>query len=138
MPGTATATARTNHGPRLPAIRGRLVWLLILLVAGGFLALQMGRQVYANWAIGQEAERIRAEIDQGLVDNEALRERLEYLRSEAFVSQEVRRLFNLGGAGEQVLIIPPGAAAPPPASVGTDASAPPPLLEQWLGVFFSS
>lgn len=136
MPGSASATARA--APRLPAIRGRLIWLLILLVVGGFLALQMGRQVYANWAIGQEAERIRAEIAQVLVDNEALRERLEYLRSEAFVSQEARRLFSLGGAGEQVLIIPPGAAAPPPASIGTDASAPPPRLEQWLEVFFGS
>lgn len=130
------ATAPQPPRLRLPAIRGNVLWLVVLLVVGGFLALQMGRQVYANWAINQQAERIQAEIDRELAENELLRERLEYLRSDAYVSAEARRLFNLGRPGEQVLIIPPGAEAPPPSVTDADALPPPPLLEQWLDLFF--
>ena len=44
----------------------------------------------------------------------ALQRELEYLRSDAYISAEARRLANLGVPGEQVLIIPPGAEAPLP------------------------
>jgi hypothetical protein len=68
--------------------------------------------------------------------NEALRHELVYLRSEAFLAAEARRLLNLGLAGEQVLIIPPGAEAPLPAALDAQPSSAKPLLEQWLELFF--
>jgi cell division protein FtsB len=126
--------------PRLrvtvPASRGGLAWLAVLLLIGAFVTFQVGRQVYASWSIGQEADRIRAEIAAVEAQNAALERELSYLRSDAYLSAEARRLANLGRTGEHVLIIPPGAeAAPPPAMEGESTPAAP-LLEQWLDLFF--
>jgi cell division protein FtsB len=120
----------------LPASRGGLAWLAVLLLIGSFVTFQVGRQVYASWSISQEADRIRAEIAAVEVENEVLQRELSYLRSDAYLSAEARRLGNLGRRGEHVLIIPPGAeAALPPAAEGAAGPAAP-LLEQWLDLFF--
>jgi cell division protein FtsB len=122
----------------LPASRGGLAWLAVLLLIGSFVTFQVGRQVYASWSIGQEADRIRAEIAAVEAENEALQRELAYLRSDAYLSAEARRLTNLGRPGEHVLIIPPGAeAALPPAAQGATAPSGP-LLEQWLDLFFGT
>jgi cell division protein FtsB len=123
--------------PRLPASRGGLVWLAALVIVGAFLALQVGRQVYANWQITQQAEQIRREIAGAEVRNAELREELAYLNSSAYISQEARRLTNLGAPGEQVLIIPPGSETAPPPEFRQDATSTP-LLEQWVDLFFGA
>jgi len=121
---------------RIPASRGGLAWIAVLLIIGTFLAVQVGRQVYVSWSTGQEADAIRAEIAAMEAHNEALRQELAYLQSKGFVSAEARRLLNLGLPGEYVLIIPPGAeTALPPALREKPATAKPPL-EQWLDLFF--
>jgi cell division protein FtsB len=120
---------------RIPASRGGLAWIAVLVIIGTFLAVQVGRQVYASWSIGQEADAIRVEIAKMQARNDALRQELTYLQSNAFLSAEARRLLNLGLPGEQVLIIPPGAEAPAPAPdpQAQPAKAP---LEEWLELFF--
>jgi cell division protein FtsB len=121
---------------RIPASRGGLAWIAVLLIIGTFLAVQVGRQVYTSWSTGQEAEAIRAEIVAMKAHNDALRQELAYLQSKGFVSAEARRLLNLGLPGEHVLIIPPGQEiALPPALREKRAPATPPL-EQWLDLFF--
>ncbi len=120
----------------LPASRGGLAWLAVLLLIGAFVTFQVGRQVYASWSIGQEADRIQAEIAAVEAQNAALERELSYLRSDAYLSAEARRLANLGRRGEHVLIIPPGAEAAPPAAASGDSVIDPPLLEQWLDLFF--
>jgi cell division protein FtsB len=121
---------------RIPASRGGLAWIAVLLIIGTFLAVQVGRQVYTNWSIGQEAEAVRAEIAALEAHNEALRQELAYLNSLGFLSAEARRLLNLGLPGEHVLIIPPGSeTALPPGLREKPARATPPL-EQWLDLFF--
>jgi cell division protein FtsB len=121
---------------RLPASRGGLAWLAVLVIVGAFLAIQVGRQVYVNWQITQQAEQIRRDIAAADARNAELREELAYLQSPAYVSQEARRLTNLGAPGEQVLIIPPGAETAPPPEF-RQASTTRPLLEQWVDLFFS-
>ncbi len=123
---------------RRPTSRSGLAWLVVLLIVGAFLAVQVGRQVYANWAITQQAEQVRQEIAATQARNDELRRELEYLQSDAYVSAEARRLQNLGRAGEQVLIIPPGAERPLPSTLAPEQQAPKPLLEQWLDLFFGS
>jgi cell division protein FtsB len=113
-----------------------LAWIAVLLIIGVFLAVQVGRQVYASWSIGQEADAIRARIAAMEAHNEALRQELAFLQSKGFVGAEARRLLNLGLPGEHVLIIPPGAeTALPPALRDQPAPVKPPL-EQWLELFF--
>lgn len=121
---------------RLPASRGGLAWLAVLLIIGSFLAVQVGRQVYSNWTITQEAETVRGELAAIQVQNERLADELAYLQSDAFVGAEARELRTMGSSGEQVLIIPPGAEAPVPVDLLPPAPAPRPLLEQWLDLFF--
>jgi cell division protein FtsB len=123
---------------RLPSTRGGLAWLAVLVVLGGFLAIQIGREVYANWAIRQRAEELRREIGAVEAQNELLEDELSYLRSEAFVSAEARRLTNLGASGERVLIIPPGREQPLPPDLAPPAEPPKPMLEQWLDLFFGA
>jgi len=118
------------------ASRGGLTWLAVLVIVGAFLAVQLGRQIYVNWEISRQADQVRAQIGAVAAENEALQRELDYLRSRAFVSQEARRLTNVGAAGEQALIIPPGAEAAVPADALPRIKGPPPLLEQWLDLFF--
>jgi cell division protein FtsB len=141
MTGLDASAARTRSpdpGLRvtLPASRGGLAWLVVLLVIGGFLAFQVGRQVYASWSINQEAERVAAEITALEEQNTELLRELEYLQSDAYVSQEARRMLNLGRPGERVLIIPPGSEAAPPASATEESQPAPPPIEQWMELFF--
>jgi len=109
----------------------------VLLLVGAFVAFQVGREVYASWSIGQEADRIRAEIAAMAEQNAELERELDYLQSDAYISAEARKLLNLGWWNERVLIIPPGAEAGLP--VMRERHEPPaPLLEQWLDLFFGS
>ena len=121
---------------RIPASRGGLAWIAVLLIIGTFLAVQVGRQVYTSWSIGQEADAIRAEIAAMEAHNEALRQELAFLQSKGFVAAEARRLLNLGLPGEHVLIIPPGAEAALPPALREQAAPAKPPLEQWLDLFF--
>ena len=130
------ARKRVERRLRLPASRGGLTWLAVLVIVGAFLAVQLGRQIYVNWEISRQADEVRAQIAAVAAENDTLQRELDYLRSRAFVSQEARRLSNVGAAGEQALIIPPGAEAAVPAGALGATKAPPPLLEQWLDLFF--
>ncbi len=120
---------------RLPASRGGLAWLLVLLIVGMLLAVQFGRQVYLNWETGQRASAIEAQIAAVESQNADLQRELAYLRSDAYISAEARRLANLGAPGEEVLIIPPGAEEPLPLEM-TVRHRPKPMLEQWVELFF--
>lgn len=139
MTGTETAeTPRpTGHRRRLrlPASRGGVAWLLVVVIIGAFLAVQFGRQVYENWEMGQQARAIEAEIARVEAENAELARELDYLRSDAYIGAEARRLANLGTPGEEILIIPPGAEEPLPEEL-TAVEPPKPMLEQWLGLFF--
>lgn len=108
--------------------------MVVLLIVGTLLAVQFGRQVYLNWEIGQRADAIEAQIAAVEAENADLQAELDYLRSDAYVSAEARRLANLGLPGEQVLIIPPGAEEPLPVQLA--APPPKPLLQQWVELFF--
>lgn len=109
--------------------------MVVVVIVGTLVAVQIGRQVYTNWEIGQRAAAIEAEIVGMQERNAELRRELEYLLSDAYISAEARRLQNLGLPGEQVLIIPPGAEEPLPEELAPSAEARP-YLEQWLELFF--
>jgi cell division protein FtsB len=138
LDASASGPRSSDPGLRvaLPASRGGLAWLVVLLVIGGFLAFQVGRQVYASWSINQEAEHVSAEILALEQQNAELLRELEYLQSDAYVSQEARRMRNLGQPGERVLIIPPGREAAPPASASGETGPAPPPIQQWMELFF--
>ena len=132
-----SAPPRRLRPRRARISRGRVVTLAVLTIVGGFLALQLAREVHANFTITQRAEDLRAEIAAVEAANEELAGQLAYLRSDAYISQEARRIANLGAPDERVLIIPPGAeAALPPALV--PAAPEKPMLERWLELFFGS
>ncbi len=131
----APSRGARRPGLRLPASRGGVAWLAVVLIVGLLLAVQFGRQIYANWEIGQRAGEIEAQIAQIEEENARLQAELQYLRSDAYISSEARRLENLGEPGERVLIIPPGAEAPLPPELAA-LEAPKPFLDQWVELFF--
>jgi cell division protein FtsB len=110
--------------------------MVALVIIGVLLAIQVGRQVYANYSITQEAGDLRAQIAAMQAANFDLRRELDYLRSDAYISAEARRLANLGRAGEQLLIIPPGSEARIPPALLSETGPDKPLLEQWVDLFF--
>jgi cell division protein FtsB len=138
VPAQRAAPPRRAPRLRLPATRGGLAWVLVLVIVGGVLAVQVGRQVYQNYAITERAAALQAQIADVQAQNAQLQRELDYLRSDAYVAAEARRLSNLGSTGDRLLIIPPGAEAPLPASLQPTASAQRPLLQQWLDLFFGS
>jgi cell division protein FtsB len=138
LPATAPPPAPSRPRWRLPASRGGMAWIVVVVIIGVLLAVQFGRQVYANWEIGQRAAAIEGQIAAVEAENVQLQAELDYLRSEAYISAVARRLANLGAPGEQVLIIPPGAEQPLPADLAAALAPPKPMLEQWLDLFFGS
>ena len=136
LPATPPRPAASRPRMRLPASRGGIAWMIVVVIIGILLAVQFGRQVYANWEIGQRADALEAEIAGVEAENLALQRELDYLRSDAYVSSEARRLANLGAPGEQVLIIPPGAEEPLPEELAASLAPPKPLVEQWIDLFF--
>jgi cell division protein FtsB len=121
----------------MPASRGGVAWMVVVLIVGVLVAVQFGRQVYANWEIGQRAAAIEAQIADVERENAELERELAYLRSDAYISAEARRLTNLGAEGEQVMIIPPGAEEPLPDRLA-EPEPPAPVLDQWVDLFFGS
>jgi cell division protein FtsB len=133
-------TAPRRPAPRrfgLSASRGGAAWMLVVLLIGAFLAIQFGRQIYASWEIGQQAAAIEAQIATIEEENAELARELAYLRSDAYIAAEARRLANLGSEGERLLIIPPGAEEPLPEEL-TAVEIPKPMLQQWLDLFFGA
>ena len=110
--------------------------MIVVVIVGILLAAPFARQVYANWEIGQRAAAIEAQIAAVEQQNADFERELAYLRSDAYISAEARRLANLGTADENVLIIPPGAEEPLPEELAAPAEPPKPLLEQWVDLFF--
>ncbi len=131
--------ARVSRAARVRRLRsmsrGRLMTFAALIVLGGFLALQVGRQVYQSYAISQRADEIRAEIAALREQNVELRDQLAFLQSDAYVTSEARRVSNLGAPDERVLIIPPGAEAQLPPELRPSETSEP-MLEQWVELFF--
>lgn len=111
--------------------------MAVLVIIGALLAIQFGRQIHANWEIGQQARAIEAEIARIEGENAELGRELAYLRSDAYVSAEARRLENLGREGEEILIIPEGAEQPLPDEL-TAVEPPKPMLHQWVDLFFGA
>jgi cell division protein FtsB len=135
LSATRPTPSRRRSRYTLPASRGGIAWLAVLLVVGAIVVFQVGRQVYASWSIGQEADAIRAEISAMADQNAELQRELDYLQSDAYISVEARKLLNLGYLNERLLIIPPGSEAQAPEARRHQAPAKP-LLQQWLDLFF--
>lgn len=135
LSATRPRPARRRSRYTLPASRGGLAWLAVLLLVGAFVVFQVGRQVYASWSIGQEADAIRAQIAAMEAQNAEYQRELDYLQSDAYISVEARKLLNLGYWNERLLIIPPGSEAQAPEARRQQVPARP-LLQQWLDLFF--
>jgi cell division protein FtsB len=117
-------------------LRRRTALLLITVGVVLLLAFNIGRQVIVSWTINQQEAALEAQVAQAEADNAALQRYLDYLNSDAYTDVAARQYRGVGNPGEQLLIIPPGAAVHP-AAIGRNAPpADPPLLDQWLTLFF--
>ena len=140
-PATSTLP-RAPRAPtpvRLPRLRRRTLTTLAVVAVIGVIALNVGRQSFLGFTIEQQAADLQAQVEAAQAENAALQAYVDYLRSDAYVTAEARRLRNMGYSGEQVLIIPPGAAVPvPPGEAAAAITEERPLLEQWFELFFGA
>lgn len=110
-----------------------------LLIAGGvsvLLAFNLGRQVVTNWTVAQEQAATEARVVAAEAANAELQRYLDYLNSDAYTDAAARVLRPVGNSGEQLLIIPKGAEVAPVTIGGNAPTTDPPLIEQWLDLFF--
>lgn len=137
--GTEIPTAPSPVRFRRPRrLRRRTAALLIAAGISVLLTFNLGRQVVTNWTVGQEQAGAVARVAAAEAANAELQRYLDYLNSDAYTDAAARVLRPVGNRGEQLLIIPDGAQIHP-AAIGQNASAAdPPLLEQWLDLFFGS
>jgi cell division protein FtsB len=135
-----TTAIRARPPARRPSLRlrPRRKTLIALMVAGvvAIVAFNVGRQACVGWSIEQQATDLQAQVEAAEAENAALQRQLEYLRSDAYVTAEARRLRTVGYPGEQVLVIPPGAAVQAPLSTTPAPVDDTPMLERWLTLFF--
>lgn len=135
-----TAATRARPPARRPSLRVRLRrrTFVALMVAGvvAIVAFNVGRQAFVGWSIDQQATDLQAQVEAAEAENAALQRQLEYLRSDAYVTAEARRLRTVGYPGEQVLVIPPGATVEAPSSTTSTPVDDTPMLQRWLTLFF--
>ncbi|MGH2462470.1 MAG: FtsB family cell division protein [Candidatus Limnocylindria bacterium] len=137
-PAAQRASPPTPRPIQFPRLRRRTLIALLVVGAVGLIAFNVGRQAFIGWSVGEQAANLEAQVTAAEAENAALQRQLEYLRSDAYVTLEARRLRNLGYPGEQILIIPPGAAVPVPAGSVEAPPAERPLIERWIELFFGA
>lgn len=140
IPATAVSRRPSSAPPRLrlPRPSRRLFTVLAVIGVVALVALNVGRQAFVGFTTDQQAADLAAQVAAAEAQNATLQRQLDYLQSDAYVTAEARRLRNLGYPGEQVLIIPAGATVPAPATSYPAAAEEPPLLEQWIALFFGN
>ena len=121
---------------RFRRLRRRSAVALIAVGVAVLLTFNIGRQVVTTWNVNQERAAVQAQVAAAEAANARLQRYLDYLNSDAYTDVAARELRDVGSSGEQLLIIPTGAAVQPTLGAAGSASADPPLLEQWLDLFF--
>ena len=80
---------------------------IIALSISIFLVVDLGRRAAANYQVQREAERLGQEVDLARQQQEALRARLEHVRSDIFVDEIARSELKWTLPGETVFVVMP-------------------------------
>lgn len=113
-PARRTAGPLGHPGPRPRPVRRRLRvrWgRLVAFVLGAYLATGLVAQQVAYWQARQELRALQAEVQRVAEENRALRERIQFVRGDAYIDAAARERLGLVRPGETVIqIVEPGEA----------------------------
>ena len=126
-----------------PLISGTQFAAIVVLTITLFLIIDLGRRTTAGYYVSQAEKNLQAEIRAELARKQRLIERLEYVKTDAFVEQWAREQARMVRPGDRPLIlVTPAApheepfAAQPPNAAG--ATGPAPNWHHWWRLFFNS
>jgi hypothetical protein len=126
-----------------PLISGTQFAAIVVLTITLFLIIDLGRRTTAGYYVSQAEKDLKADIRAELALKQKLIERLEYVKTDAFVEQWAREQARMVRPGDRPLIVvtpvaSPGApfvVQPPNASRSTGAV---PNWHHWWRLFFNS
>ena len=126
-----------------PLISGTQFAAIVVLTITLFLIVDLGRRTTAGYYVSQAEKNLKTEIRAELALKQELIERLEYVKTDAFVEQWAREQARMVRPGDRPLIIVTPAAPsgepfvvqPPNAASSTE---PVPNWHHWWRLFFNS
>jgi hypothetical protein len=134
-----------------PLFSGTQFAAIVVLTIALFLVIDFGRRTTAGYYVSQTEQRLDAEIEALLEQQEALQERLEYVQTDEFVERWAREQAHMVRPGDRrLIVVTPPASAPgedpqpaeplPSDSVTTPAAAlePVPNWHHWWRLFWDT
>jgi cell division protein FtsB len=126
-----------------PLISGTQFAAIVVLTITLFLIIDLGRRTTAGYYVSQAEKKLKAEIRAELAFKQRLIERLEYVKTDAFVEQWAREQARMVRPGDRPLILVPFAApSGEPAAVQpidtASLTGPEPNWHHWWRLFFNS
>ena len=126
-----------------PLISGAQFAAIVVLTITLFLIIDLGRRTTVGYYVSQAEKDLQADIRAELALKQKLMERLEYVKTDAFVEQWAREQARMVRPGDRPLIlvapaVPPGetSGVQPPNAAGT--TGPEPNWHHWWRLFFNS
>ncbi len=97
--------------------------------------------VKKNYALQQEVDNLRHEVDILALENKQIELRIAYLKTDEFLELAAREKFNKKAPGEHVVVLPPikSAASTNSTEIKTPDTVDPPYLKHlkaWLNLLF--
>jgi cell division protein FtsB len=121
---------------------------IVVLTIALFLIVDFGRRTTVGYYVSQTEERLEAEIEALLKEQEALKERRDFVQTDAYVEQWAREQAHMVRPGDRRLIVvtPPASDAPvptpqlaaPPPSDSVTVSRPTPNWHHWWRLFWDT
>ncbi len=114
-------------------MNSKLLWRILILFVAAFLIFSLGKNLYQNWKINQEVEKLKVEISDLRKANDTFTEKLLYYQSQSYREKIARERFGLQKPGEEVVVIVPEAR---PKIVEEKPVDKTPNYQKWWNYFF--
>jgi len=126
-----------------PLISGTQFAAIVILTITLFLIIDLGRRTTAGYYVSQAEKRLRAEIQAELELKKRLMERLEYVKTDAYVEEWARQQARMVRPGDRPLIVltpaaPSGERGFLQLPSGGSPPGPVPNWHHWWRLFFNS
>jgi cell division protein FtsB len=119
---------------------------IVVLTIALFLVIDFGRRTTAGYYVSQTEKRLIAEIEALLEEQETLKQRRDYVQTDAYVEQWAREQAHMVRPGDRRLIVvtpspAPAEGQPAPASTTLESAAlhePVPNWHHWWRLFWDT
>jgi hypothetical protein len=126
-----------------PLVSGTQFAAIVVLTITLFLIIDLGRRTTAGYYVSQAEKQLKADIRAELAIKQVLLDRLEYVKTDAFVEQWAREQARMVRPGDRPLILvtpatPPGEPSIIQPTTVASTAEPEPNWHHWWRLFFNS